>query len=670
MSKQNISPHHQAATTSPKAINFDIAKHKSSEVPPRRRVLSASTMATDRDVPAPAPVAAALSSDNESSDGDGGSSTPGNTSQVEWLATGRSRRSTAGNRMKSMIAQEAAAAGMGRGGADEDSDLELLFAEADDDEGFTDDGERDDASDAHMDSSSDDEDDAAGGADDELEGEKELERVAREKRAAARKRKAQEAIPAKFRKRVRIDSTPSTTPARGSETPTGRAPRRQRQEHQPRPKKKSERTSWLPTAADMPTRASERSTTRMSKEQLHQQMVEREVRRKKQLEMQEKKAKRLEALKKPPMTQADRLREAALVEKRNSKSLNRWEEAEKQREEERERRLAALYSRTLEGPVFTFWSGIMELSEGQMKHVGRMVAMEEKAPRKKKQSVATASAAAAATSTGPEAAVPDGPAESSKAATQKEPGAPTGGTDPDPGVAAPPFHEAVFRPIGLPVNPADDASQTAEPKQVSSGVLAPPLSVLAPPPGASPGPMQTPGFNATTPSANATSTVLALPNTSHGSSLMSIPSIDAPSSNLVSVPPTAPGPVTGTAEKALPQPAKVTAPKRAKQGSATKASAPEQPAQDPEPEPPLDGKVTRSCIILQNFDQKAIEDKTVQTQILFGRKMNKLASELFLCLFRATTRYANMTDTVCALHRAWSRSSLRHHGPCCAVQGP
>jgi vacuolar protein sorting-associated protein 72 len=34
--------------------------------------------------------------------------------------------------------------------------------------------------------------------------------------------------------------------------------------------------------------------------------------------------------------------------------------------------------------------------------------------------------------------------------------------------------------------------------------------------------------------------------------------------------------------------------------------------------------VTRSCIILQNFDNGAIKDKQVQTQILFGRKMNKL----------------------------------------------
>jgi vacuolar protein sorting-associated protein 72 len=51
---------------------------------------------------------------------------------------------------------------------------------------------------------------------------------------------------------------------------------------------------------------------------------------------------------------------------------------------------------------------------------------------------------------------------------------------------------------------------------------------------------------------------------------------------------------------------------------------PETPKEAP-PEPPREGKVTRSCIILQNFDENAIKDRQVQTQILFGRKMNKLA---------------------------------------------
>ncbi|KAM0591588.1 hypothetical protein ACHAPN_007255 [Verticillium nonalfalfae] len=291
---------------------------------------------------------------------------------VEWLATGRAKRSTAGNRMKSMLAHE-----------DPDSDLELLFAEDDDDAGFTD--VEDGGSDVHMDSSSDSEDDAppngAAAADQDLAGEQELERQAKEHRAAQRrKRKANDAIPAKFRKKVRIrsdrppavDST--TTTAGASASPAVAAPR---------PKKKSERTSWLPTMTDMPTRASARQTTVLSKEQLHNQMVEREAKRLKQVAAMEKKAKRLAALKKPPMTQAERLAEAALVEKRNAKSLNRWEEAEKAREAERAAKLAALNNRTLQGPVITFWSGMGEW-EGDA-NGGKTVTMEEKQPRKKRE---------------------------------------------------------------------------------------------------------------------------------------------------------------------------------------------------------------------------------------------------------------------------------------------
>merc|ERR1719160_1259036 len=175
--------------------------------------------------------------------------------------------------MKSMLANE-----------EPDSDLELLFAEDDDDQGFSEVG--DDASDVHMDSSSDDDEDDKNGAQvDELEGEKELERKEKAQRAAARKRKATDAIPSRFRKKVRVD----TTPQRQVVPPPA-----------PRPKKKSERTSWLPTTSDLPTRASSRSTTRMSKEQLHAQMEEREARRLKQMEHMAKKAAKAEAMKKPP----------------------------------------------------------------------------------------------------------------------------------------------------------------------------------------------------------------------------------------------------------------------------------------------------------------------------------------------------------------------------------
>ncbi|KAG6015704.1 hypothetical protein E4U43_004942 [Claviceps pusilla] len=287
--------------------------------------------------------------------------------QTAWLATTRERRSTAGNRMKSVLANE-----------EPDSDLELLFAEDENDQGFSDADE--DGSDVQMDSSSDDEDDANADAD-ELEGEKELERQAKAKRAAQRKRRAQEAIPAKFRKKVRID--PATTGSTAAAAAAAAPPPPPRPSS--RPKKKSERTSWLPSAADLPTRASSRKTTRISKEQLHLQMAEREARRLKQLAQMEKKAARLEAMKKPPMTQEERLAEAAVVEKRNSKSLNRWEEAEKQREQERKAKLAALNQRTLKGPFITFWSGKGQWDDLELRSLRPYVTEVEEKPKKKKK---------------------------------------------------------------------------------------------------------------------------------------------------------------------------------------------------------------------------------------------------------------------------------------------
>jgi vacuolar protein sorting-associated protein 72 len=260
-----------------------------------------------------------------------------------------------------------------------DSDLELLFAEDEDDRGFTDDDGAD--SDVQMDSSSDDEDDNKAGGDDELEGEKELEQQAKERRAAQRKRKAQAAIPAKFRKKVRIDDSKPSSVAASSPAPSVSTPQSQSQPA-PRPKKKSERASWLPSVTDMPTRASSRKTTRLSKEQLHAQMEEREAKRLKQADQMAKKAARAAALKKPPMTQDERLREAELVERRNSKSLNRWEEAEKQREEERLAKLAALNNRTLKGPVLTFWSGTRQWDDSA---AGKYVVMEEKPKRKREK---------------------------------------------------------------------------------------------------------------------------------------------------------------------------------------------------------------------------------------------------------------------------------------------
>ncbi|KAL6850837.1 hypothetical protein ACO1O0_007963 [Amphichorda felina] len=559
------------------------------------------------------------SSDSDTSDGE---STP--KPQTEWLATTRRKRSTAGNRMKSMLANE-----------EPDSDLELLFAEDEDDQGFSD--VADDASDVHMDSSSDDEDEKNAGEDD-LEGEKELERQAKERRAAQRKRKAQEAIPAKFRKKVRIDPTTPTATA---------APA-------PRPKKKSERASWLPSAADMPTRASSRQTTRLSKEQLHAQMEEREARRLKQLEHMQKKAARMEALKKPPMTQEERLREAELVEKRNSKSLNRWEEAEKQREEERRAKLAALNERTLKGPVITFWSGTRQWKDGGL---AKYVVMEEKPKRREKKpkdkdkDMGKANDKNAATDEktgdvdvketgGPsDRAVPaaqveieqpgkqevsqepeqknspapkanmDDVAKASETSPPEPPNAPTPTSSSQPREGTPLMAMPPMPPpttgLAAPALPPDaNQTTTVSSESKPSGILAAP--VLAAPPGFDAERTSSPTLNHQEPPK---SNVLAPPNTSQS------PHPPPPSSKLE--------PVEHVQKDAHLQPTQNEA--TSTEGAADKATS-AAPSEAPEA-PAADTTATRNTIIYQNFDENAIKDKTIQTQILFGRKMNKIASK-------------------------------------------
>ncbi|KAL7789812.1 YL1 nuclear domain-containing protein [Trichoderma ceciliae] len=598
---------------------------------------------------------------------------------VEWLATSRSRRSTAGNRMKSMLANE-----------EPDSDLELLFAEDEDDQGFSDVG--DDASDVQMDSSSDDDDENNAG--DDLEGEQELERQAQERRAAQRKRKAQDAIPAKFRKKVRIKPAASDT-----STP---APA-------PRPKKKSERTSWLPSPADLPTRASSRKTTRMSKEQLHQQMIEREERRLKQLEQMQKKAARMEALKKPPMTQEDRLREAAIVEKRNSKSLNRWEVAEKQREEERKAKLAALNQRTLKGPVITFWTGLGE---------ARRVVIEEEKPKRKRidkkdkvkdaeagrddaanltegkggkedfsqerqqqtDALPKVAASSDANATTPllkpdatELRSKEEQASASASATGEGKAADTTpplkqedddkslghGSPPISSLDAPSRPPNAIPPATSPTTrPPEDVQQLRQPWMATTPMPPPPppsglaapasaslsgpprqMSPLAAPSGVgSPRPLET----------GKPSGVLALPVLAPPPAMgMDYRANPAPKSNVLAPPNTSlphptlahpmqiqsPSSTVGAAHVSnepvlrhtmlrpiLPKPEPEAVSKSASPGLSEPPSQPAAPAPAEAPE-----TTTRNAIIFQNFDENAIKEKSIQTQILFGRKMNRLS---------------------------------------------
>jgi vacuolar protein sorting-associated protein 72 len=267
---------------------------------------------------------------------------------VESLIAGREKRSTAGNRLSALIDREA------------DDDLELLFAEDEDDVEFEG-PDAEDQSDIQLESSS--EDDEGGREEEEFEGEEELQKQARVERQN-KKRKAQQSFfktPA-LRKKVKIDPTTATA------APTTPAPR---------PKKKSERISWIPTPAEGPTRSSSRTLSVKNKEVVHERLVESEKRRLRTLAMMETASKKKDKAKPKAMTQEDRLAEAERTEKLNSKSLNRWEETEKKRADEQKARLAALHNRRLEGPVVTWWSGFAEWVNGKLGHVGRRTRTEE-----------------------------------------------------------------------------------------------------------------------------------------------------------------------------------------------------------------------------------------------------------------------------------------------------
>jgi len=261
---------------------------------------------------------------------------------IESLVAGRSKRVTAGNRLTSLLEKEG------------DDELELLFAEDGEEEDVEFEGEDGgDASDVQLDSSSDDEDQGPAANGDDLEGEKELQKQDKAERKK-KKRNAQEIFqrPPASRK-VKVDPTA---------TPMAPIP------PSARPRKKSERLTWIPEAGAV--RSSSRKQTMENKEVVHQRMQESEKRRRRQIISMEAAAKKKEASKAKVMTQADRMEEAARTEKRNAKSLNRWEQTEKTRVEEQKARLAALHNRQLQGPVISSWSGPSKWVNGRLITVG------------------------------------------------------------------------------------------------------------------------------------------------------------------------------------------------------------------------------------------------------------------------------------------------------------
>lgn len=118
-------------------------------------------------------------------------------------------------------------------------------------------------------------------------------------------------------------------------------------------------------------RQSSRAHTQMQASSIKVKLREDEIRSAKIREQRERKEReRQRENPQKEVTQADRLAEAARIERRNLKSLNRWEESEKKRAEEQTAKLAALKDRSLSGPVVSWWSGRAKWSGPRLTMVG------------------------------------------------------------------------------------------------------------------------------------------------------------------------------------------------------------------------------------------------------------------------------------------------------------
>ena len=265
------------------------------------------------------------------------------------LVAGRSRRQTAGNRLSALLGQE-----------EPDEDLDLLFAENGEEDVEFDVEDAEEPSDADDDSSSSSED---GNAQDDLEGETQLRKEERTQRIS-QKRKAEKAFikPPKVRKRVKIEA-PEKRDA-GAATIA-------------RPRKKGPPRTHMQQEA---LRKSARALTIQNKERTQASIQENEARRKKAAATNEATQRKKEAERAKPLTQAERMSEAAETERLNSKSLNAYEETEKERLRKQRARLEALHNRVLEGPVIRWCSAKAEWVNGQLNHFGKRLLVEEVKP--------------------------------------------------------------------------------------------------------------------------------------------------------------------------------------------------------------------------------------------------------------------------------------------------
>jgi vacuolar protein sorting-associated protein 72 len=265
---------------------------------------------------------------------------------MDLMVKTRERRANAGNRMSTLLAKSAEV---------EEEEWGEEWEEAPNEEEFQGDdvNEQDDY---NMDSSSSEEDDEGG--DDDDAGERELRKAERQEKNKRRKAATNPfaaRVAAVTRKKVKIDVVHAQSPA----------------DAPPRPKKKSERASWLPTEEDGPVRASARTQTVANKEATLSKLLEKDRRRDDTLAMMKAAEARKKKDEPKPLTQAERLAEAARNERINKKTLHRWEEAEEARAAERQAKIDALKNRQIQGPFIRYYSGPAIWVDDKIKYTGK-----------------------------------------------------------------------------------------------------------------------------------------------------------------------------------------------------------------------------------------------------------------------------------------------------------
>ncbi|KAK7951748.1 uncharacterized protein PG986_007476 [Apiospora aurea] len=154
-------------------------------------------------------------------------------------------------------------------------------------------------------------------------------------------------------------------------------------------------------------------------------------------------------------------------------------------------------------------------------------------------------------------------------------------------------------------------------------------SFLAPPPGATQSGLSMPVLGYSSPSPMG-------PNSSNPPQPDTRPSPAPPAASAAASAPTPPQPQAAQKSSALKAPTPHAPPPTKTPSSSkhvpshtgrSKGHAQKEKASPPPrpPTPPPNGKATRNCILLQNFNENAISQKAVQTRILFGKEMQKLA---------------------------------------------